>query len=203
MREKDTANLVTLATQGVGRAGLCVVFLVAVIGLLAGCGGARTVGPDIAEHVARQVDNAPPPRVPSEFRPQFRRYPSGIADAAENPGAFGLSEDALRARAVLDSYFYKGDVYDQAVTLGVCTGADQLMEYMEELEAGTLEMKASDFEQFLEAYMINILKEAGYEVLHATVVGKAEGFVSTYLEHGDSIPPGVLKAYYQACVLRS
>ena len=194
MREKDTANLVTLATQGVSRAGLCVVLLIAVIGLLAGCSGpVRTGVQQGVEQAGRQLENAPPPRVPSEPKIQFRRYPSGVADAAENPGAFGLSEEALRARAVLDRYFYEGDVYDRAVALGACTGFEQLMEYMEELEAGTLEIRASDFEEFLEAYMINILKEAGYEVLHATVVGKAEGFVSTYLEHGDSLPPGVLK----------
>jgi hypothetical protein len=208
VREKDTANLVKLATQGVGRAGLFVVLLIAVIGLLAGC-PSRPVETGVqqgVEHAARQVDNVPSPRVPSEFRWEFRRYPSGVAHVADNPGAFGLSEQALRARAVLDRYFYEGDVYDRAVALGACTGFEQLMDYQQEyqqqLEDGTLVIDASVFKEFLVDYVTSLLIDAGFEVIHADVVETAYSFVETYVEYGDTIPPHVLKAYFQACVLR-
>jgi len=201
MSEKDSANLVTSATHGVGRAGLLAVLLVAVIGMLAGCGGAREVVPQIAERAARQVDKAPTPRIPSEPKLQFREYPAGVADAQANPATRGLSDAALQARAYLDNYYY-GNVYDKVIVVGICTGFDQLMDYQQQLEDGTLVIDASDFKEFLVAYAESILKNAGYEVLHATVVEKAESFVSIYLEHGDQISPQTLRAYYQACVLR-
>jgi hypothetical protein len=203
MRKKDTANLVTLATQGVGRSGLCVVLLIAVIGLLAGCGAARTVGPQIAEPVGRQLDNAPTPRIPSEPKLQFREYPGGVPDPAANPAARGLSDAALRARLYLDNYYYDGDVYDKLLVNGVCTGFEQLMEYQQQLEDGTLVIDASDFEEFLVEYITSFVTEAGYEVPYADVVEKAHSFVETYLESEGQIPPSTLRAYFQACVLRS
>jgi hypothetical protein len=204
MRKKDTANLVTFATQGVGRAGLCVVLLIAVIGLLAGCGsGASKVAPKIGEQAAKQVDNAPTPRIPSEPKLVFTEYPGGVHDPAANPTARGLSDAALRARVYLDNYYYEGDVYDKLLVNGVCTGFEYLMGFQQDLEDGTLEIDASDFEGFLVEYITSFDTAPGYDIPYADVVDRVSSFVETYLESEGQIPPSIVRAYFQGCVLRS